>query len=186
MARAHRYQSLDQRFWQSVDQSGDCWLWTAGVDKDGYGRIRVNGAQQRTHQVSYVLHYGPIPDGMWVLHRCDNPRCVRPDHLFLGTSQDNVADRTTKGRSATGDRNASRLYPDRRPRGARHHWRTKPETRMHGERNGRAKLTADDVRQIRVLWATGQHTKVALAAQFGVTDVLIGKIVNRQVWQNLD
>ena len=69
-----------------------CWIWTGCTDKDGYGDIGVNGGYKRTHRFSYELHKGPIPDGMVVRHTCDIPLCCNPDHLILGTNQDNSSD----------------------------------------------------------------------------------------------
>lgn len=181
----HRYMSPAARFWPRVEKSAGCWLWTGLVDKDGYGRIRVNGRQTRTHRLSYEMHFETIPDGMAVCHRCDTPACVRPDHLFLGTAGDNNEDRRRKGRSASGDANASRLYPERRPRGDRHHWRTKPHTRLLGTRNGRAKLSPEDVRAIRTIAASG-ITKVELAERYGVSDVAIGNIIARKSWAHIE
>ena len=89
---------LDKRFWRSVDTSGDCWLWTACLWPNGYGRISVKGRAVGTHRVAYELAYGPIPTGMFVCHKCDVPACVNPDHLFLGTNTDNVRDMWAKGR----------------------------------------------------------------------------------------
>ncbi|MFT4295614.1 MAG: HNH endonuclease signature motif containing protein [Micropruina sp.] len=86
-----------ESFWDQVDRSGDCWLWTGRRDENGYGRIghRRVGA----HRVAWALsHGGDLPD-QWVLHRCDNPPCVRPDHLFLGDALDNNRDRQQKGRT---------------------------------------------------------------------------------------
>lgn len=99
---AARTRSLAARFWAKVNKTPTCWLWTANRLPKGYGVINVGGragSQQLAHRVSWELHFGPIPDGLWVLHRCDNPPCVRPDHLFLGTVQDNVDDMVTKGRA---------------------------------------------------------------------------------------
>lgn len=87
------------RFWSKVDQSGDCWEWTAAANRQGYGKFKARSyVLVPAHRHSWELANGPIPAGMYVCHRCDNPRCVRPDHLFLGTHQDNVTDMMAKGR----------------------------------------------------------------------------------------
>lgn len=87
-------------FWERVDTSGDCWIWTASKHPDGYGQVtwRWNGRNivQTTHRFSYEINVGPIPPGMLVCHRCDNPPCVRPDHLFVGTHADNMRDKQQK------------------------------------------------------------------------------------------
>jgi len=90
-------------FWAKVDQSGDCWLWTAGQNGMGYGSIGNKSGQKLAHRMSYELAYGPIPRGMFVCHTCDTPSCVRPEHLFLGTQADNIADAQRKGRLQSGE-----------------------------------------------------------------------------------
>lgn len=105
--------TIEQRFWDKVDQASghrvahmesDCWLWTASISIAGYGRLMTAKVGRQTkltdaHRVSWVLANGPIPDGLFVLHRCDNKICVRPDHLFLGTNRDNALDCLAKGRN---------------------------------------------------------------------------------------
>lgn len=86
------------RFWEKVDPSGDCWVWTGRARNRGYGVVSVDGRGRLAHRVAWELERGPIPEGLNVLHRCDNPPCVRPDHLFLGTQADNMADMTEKKR----------------------------------------------------------------------------------------
>src|SRR3989304_7134143 len=89
-------------FWKHVDKSSDCWIWK-GCTAQGYGFPRLHGnGHVRAHRLAWELTYGLIPQGKWVLHHCDNPPCVRPDHLFLGTVQDNMRDAALKGRMPKG------------------------------------------------------------------------------------
>lgn len=92
---------LSERFWSKVDKKhiSGCWLWMANKNTQGYGSFDIDGKGKRAHRVAYELHYGSIPKGKLVCHHCDNPSCVRPDHLFLGTQQDNVNDMVRKGRA---------------------------------------------------------------------------------------
>ncbi len=104
LASGHRMRglSLEERYWAKVEKTNDgCWGWVSGTDAFGYGRLIAPGGRKnlKAHRVSWELHNGPIPGGMCVLHRCDNPPCSNPDHLFLGTKADNVADMNAKGRS---------------------------------------------------------------------------------------
>jgi hypothetical protein len=95
-----RRQSIDERFWSKVNKTETCWLWTASTDPRGYGHFVIHNRLEGAHRVAWILSNGSIPDNLWVLHRCDNPPCVNPAHLFLGTHQDNVADSTRKNRRA--------------------------------------------------------------------------------------
>lgn len=94
----NRNQPVEERFWKHVNKTESCWLWTASTGKKGYGKINVNGVTKSAHRVSYEMSHGAIPRGLGVLHKCDTPLCVRPDHLFIGTNQDNVNDMMSKGR----------------------------------------------------------------------------------------
>jgi hypothetical protein len=92
--KAQRVIPLIERFWSKVDKTENCWEWTGALTPNGYGRLAHEGA----HRVAYRLTYGDFDQGLFVCHRCDNPKCVRPDHLFLGTQFDNMRDCSTKGR----------------------------------------------------------------------------------------
>lgn len=101
---------IEDRFWEKVVRAGadECWTWTASVAGRGYGQIKLPGERRQTyaHRLSYEMHVGPIPSGRSVLHRCDNPRCVNPKHLFLGDAGANARDMKGKGRHLYGERNA--------------------------------------------------------------------------------
>lgn len=162
----------------------DCWEWPAARDRDGYGRINFDGAESRTHRASWMLANGRIPDGLWVLHKCDNPPCVNPGHLFLGTVKENMADCVRKGRSASGDRSPSRSQPWLRMRGDYNASRTMPEKRRRGSANHAAKLNALQVVEIRRRRAAGEKI-IELSARFSVSNQLISAICLRQVWEHL-
>jgi len=143
-----------ERYWDKVDVRGadECWEWQASRHASGYGMFSRERTTTRAHRLAWELANGPIPDGLCVLHRCDNRSCCNPSHLFLGTIADNSRDMVEKGRAA------------------------------RGIKNGRAKLTRQDVRRIRQLYNTGNHTLAALGRQFGVTESNVCYIVNRERW----
>jgi hypothetical protein len=159
---ARRNGTLEQRLWRSVDKTSDdgCWAWIGMTCRIGYGTIRSGNKMKKCHRVSYELACGPIPDGLKVLHKCDNRICVNPAHLFLGTQRDNIADMVAKGRHIRGHR-ASALHK--------------------GEANAAAKLKADDVRHIRD--AVG--TQDAIAVRYGVSRSLISMIRSRRIWDSV-
>lgn len=145
-----------QLFDRTVVTDGGCWEWQGYRSRKGYGEIKVDGRMEKAHRQAFLLRRGPIPQGMHVLHRCDNPPCVNPDHLFLGTNDDNVADRTAKGRSA----------------------------RNVGAAASTAKLTEDDVRQIRRMATLGM-TNLEIAEAFPVNDRSISNIIRNKTWSHV-
>lgn len=106
---------LGDRFYDRIEKdSSGCWLWLGSRGKDGYGRSSINRKGVWAHRVSWVIHYRRIPTGMWVLHKCDNPPCVNPDHLFLGTAKDNNLDKVHKNRQTKGSKvNTSKINEEK-------------------------------------------------------------------------
>lgn len=155
----NQHSSLETRFWAAVDKSGDCWLWEGTVNylRGGYGKIRNENKTRRTHRVAWELTYGPIPAGLNVCHKCDVPRCVRPDHLFLGTPKRNTADMDAKGRRGYGRGGAQ------------------------GESNGMAKLSTLQVEEIRSRFEAGERQK-DIAVDLGMSRAQVCRIVNGKAW----
>lgn len=96
-----------ERFWSKADKSGDCWIWQGRLTTSGYGQFKADRKNWISSRVAYELTNGAIPPGLCVCHRCDNPLCVRPDHLWAGTNAENMDDLRRKGRAARGERNSS-------------------------------------------------------------------------------
>lgn len=166
-----RRRSIEERFWPKVQKSPEadgCWLWMGRRVhlRGGYGVMRAGPKGTGVvlaHRVAYKITYGPIPAGLHVCHRCDNPPCVRPDHLFLGTPAENMADAAQKGRAASGERSGPQKHPERMPR---------------GEKHASAKLTDAQVQEIRRLAEETSLSQREIAARFGVTPSNISYIVN--------
>ena len=162
------------RFWRYVDKSGDCWEWT-GATNGRYGHIsRGPGlGVAAAHRVSWEIHNGPIPAGLFVLHRCDNPPCVRPDHLFLGTDQDNSDDKLRKGRART---------PSPRRLSMRRQISPPLPVRITADvviSDARMKLTTEQINEIRALGTSGLLQR-EIAAHYGVNRVTISRIIRGQ------
>ena len=165
------------------DESG-CWLWTASKSKKGYGALRVKGKNKIASRLSWEIHNGPIPEGLQVLHDCDNSKCVNPNHLFLGTNEDNHKDKLRKGRQAKGERSGPRLHPERMRRGDNHPCRQHPERMAHGENHVCAKLTDNEVKDIRRRCVNGEYQD-KVAADYGLNQSTVSNIVRRKTWKHL-
>jgi hypothetical protein len=173
------------RFRAKIHRSETCWEWTAGCFTNGYGQFQLAGQPYMAHRIAWTLENGPIPDGLSILHRCDNKLCVRPDHLWVGTHDDNMADMAEKGRAASGDRHGFRLHPDSVPRGERNGAYTQPHRRPYGERIGCAKLTDAAVVEMRDLYAAGGVTQRDLAKRFRVSKGTVYYVLRRENWKHV-
>lgn len=162
-----------ENFWSKVDKNGPihpykpklghCWVWTAGKSNN-YGRFQMNGESLKTHRISYEISFGKIRrdesyHGLCVCHNCDNPSCVNPLHLFLGTAKDNAADMTDKGRRKTAG-----------PR---------------GEKNGASKLTKETVLEIRRKFFNKEANQPAIARFYGLNKSTVGEIIRRDIWKHI-
>lgn len=151
-----RNEALAARLWPRVILGDGCWEWTGPRNPNGYGTLAFEGRPQRAHRAAWEVSRGPIPAGAHVLHRCDNPPCVRPDHLFLGSNKDNVADRHAKGRDA----------------------------HNKGESGGRAKLKNQDIYDIRAAAARGAGLG-DLARRYRLNHGTVWAVVHRRSWKHL-
>ena len=166
--------SLEERFWNFVNKTDGCWLWTGTLNGAGYGTIglgRKDAGKGFAHRVSWEIHRGQIPKGLLVCHTCDCKICVNPAHLFLGTYQDNVDDMIRKNRSPRGD---TWLTPAR------------VEFQPKGDTHGMAKLTEAQVLTILRRFFIQRETKTKIAFDFGVSRAAIRNIVNGKNWKHID
>lgn len=162
--KQRKTKDLEERFWEKVIKKGDneCWLWTGVINSENYkcGRIKFNGKNELTHRISWILHYGNIPEEMNVLHKCDNPQCVNPNHLFLGSHEDNMNDMVNKDR-------CNKAY----------------------ENNGNAKLTWDIVNEIRKRYDIdpeikkyGSSRNPILSNDYEISEGQIWRILSNKSW----
>lgn len=157
-----KFRPIEQRFWEKVNKTETCWIWTGSLTKNGYGEIGLGGREKGNiyaHRLSWQIHYGSIPEGKEVCHNCpngDNPACIRPTHLFLGSHLQNMQDAVKKGRL------------DNR-----------------GAKNGMAKLTEEMVRQIRAIHAGGGRSMRSIAIAFGLSPGSARRIILRLDWKHV-
>ena len=147
-----------EAFWANVEKSESCWVWRKGRTAAGYGQTRINGEQIYAHRLAWMLSRGPIPNGLLVCHHYDNPPCVRPEHLFLGTRNDNVQDMCRK-------------------------WRRGVVPPLLGSANHKTKLRHEQVREARKLYAAGRLTMRAIGTRYGVSRHTIADIIRERTWQ---
>jgi len=163
-----------ERFQANVllgNRESDCWQWIGKKDRKGYGNFSFNGVDYRAHRFSYAHFVGEIPaDKPQVLHKCDNPSCANPQHLFVGTAADNVADMVAKGRQ---------------PKGATHGFSKHPESIPNGEKNGRALLTEQDVLKIREMAKHKSMSRTEMAVFYSVSRETINAIITRRNWSHV-
>lgn len=156
--KPHLTESIERvigRFWAKVVKSEWCWTFPT-PHPDGYARLYANGKAMLAHGFSWLIHFGEIPEGMCVCHRCDNTMCVRPDHLFLGTHQENILDASKKGRLAS----------------------------QIGEKSSLAKLTNEQVVKIRERRSAGL-TYEAIAKEFNVSKATVWLIITGRRWSHV-
>lgn len=157
MERKHPLAST--KFFQRIGDPSECWEWTGAKNDKGYGQISVNGEVQYAHRVMYAFLHGEIPPGVQICHYCDNPGCVRPNHLFAGSSQDNAEDSMNKLNS---------YYAG-----------------QQGSKHGMSKLNEDDVKEIRRLRSVENMTHDEIGDLFGVGRTAIQKILTGQTWTHV-
>lgn len=162
--RRHRFSNGKQdtvyeRFWRKVIVTETCWLWKNAKNNKGYGRLSDGVSVQCSHRIAWAMFRGSIPANIMVLHGCDTPLCVNPNHLFLGTQLDNVRDMMNKGRS--------NFWPGH-----------------HGERHVRAKLTDAAAREIVEQIAAGIATRKELAVRWGVSYATVCHLLQGRSWHH--
>lgn len=155
-------------FWARIEKGDDCWLWRGAMRPNGYGGYVMNRVPVYAHRLSWQIHHGPIPAGLFVCHRCDVKRCVRPDHLFLGTRQENMDDMKRKGRQAHGPTHVARARV----------------SAVKGSAHYNAKLSDEKVVAIRHRRAAGEMLK-SIAKDMGVNIRAVSKVVHGKRWAHV-
>ena len=150
---------LRNRFFSKVDKTESCWVWSSYKTKEGYGRIQAFGKPMYSHRISWLIHFGKIPNGKEVCHRCDNPSCVNPKHLFIGTHKDNMQDMFKKGR--------------------------RKENQRRGERHWKSNLKEKDILRIRNLYSQGDISMKNIGLLFSIKPNTVFYIVHRKNWSHI-
>lgn len=163
------------RFWGKVSLTANqdlCWKWEAGKDQDGYGKFKIFGSNYRSHRISYYLFNNVDPKELKVCHKCDNPVCVNPFHLFLGTNAENIKDRDIKGRQNCG-------------KGKNHWTAVSPEKIRRGVDNPACKYTEEDILKMVEMKKSGEYTNREIAEAFGCPKTYIRQIMVGERWSHL-
>lgn len=171
-----------EEFWRKVNKNGPlpdaakypnltepCWIWTKAKSNNGYGVTSFDWKQTPTHRAAWVLTNGQIPDGLCVLHKCDNPPCCNPSHLFLGTPADNAADMVAKKRQSKGIEHSDAITP----------------RRLRGEESPTCILTEESVTEMRKLYLQDGLSSREIAKRFGIADSHVFRIVKGECWKHI-
>jgi hypothetical protein len=153
---ANGWETVLHRFFSKVKKTHSCWEWKSSINNKGYGQFHLDGKTVLASRLSWKIHYGEFPEGFFVLHKCDNPRCVRPDHLFLGNALENTLDAISKNRLKN------------------------PPLHL-GEFQHLSKLSEEKVRKIR----SSKKTISSLASEFGVSFQTVWKVSKRLTWRHV-
>lgn len=155
-------EDVQERFWEKVDKEtgSGCWEWTGASNERGYGRVRINDTLRYAHRAAHQFENGPLENSPQVNHHCDNPACVRPDHLYAGDQKENIADAIEHGDLL--------------------------KSRARGQEHGKSVLDEEQVREIRRLYDSGEHSQRDLSNRFDVSKGAIQDVVEWKTWTHLD